>query len=312
MSLYVYVDEKKLQQADKKESSNRRRIITLQIFAIISITLFIFTSFYKPHASVQKKIIVENTGTVQGVAITSSPTPTPTIVAPTERIYTPEPSPTIAARKDEYTIAIIGDSMVDTMGEKLEYLEHALAKKYPATKFKLFNYGVGSQNVEQGMERFNKPLAYKNRNYPSLPELKPDILIVASFGYNPLSPFDRDAHWLKLAEMIQAGRRISKQVYVLAEIAPLSHDFGKGPHGVNWDQKSREEQAEKINEQLQNAIGLARSLNAPFIDTYHPSIIDGRQEGDKKYVNPDDGIHPSVEGHEFMADKIAETIKLDL
>ena len=46
--------------------------------------------------------------------------------------FTPTPSP-IVLRKSLYTIAIFGDSMVDTMGENLEYLQKILSHKYPNT-----------------------------------------------------------------------------------------------------------------------------------------------------------------------------------
>ena len=51
------------------------------------------------------------------------------------------------ANKQEYTIAIIGDSMEDTMGPYADYFEHAIKKKYPNTKFNILNYGKGSQTV---------------------------------------------------------------------------------------------------------------------------------------------------------------------
>lgn len=225
-----------------------------------------------------------------------------------------EVTPTPAAkttRKSSYTIAVFGDSMVDTMGERMEYLEHALKAKYPKTTFKLYNYGVGSQNVEEGIARFGKEFRYQSRTYTSLPVLAPDIVILGSFSYNPFSPYDRNKHWLALAKLIQEAKRTGADVYMLAEIAPLRSDFGKGPNGVNWDQVTSFEHSGEIIEQLENTVGLAKNENVILINAFEKSIVNNRREGKKEYVNPSDGIHPSVKGHEFIAKEIVETLVLD-
>ena len=71
-----------------------------------------------------------------------SPTLTPALTPSPIPLSTPILTP-IILKKTSYSIAIFGDSMVDTMGEKLEYLQETLGKKYPQTKFDLYNYGVG-------------------------------------------------------------------------------------------------------------------------------------------------------------------------
>ena len=92
--------------------------------------------------------------------------------------------------------------MVDTMGENMEYLGESLQTVYPQTKFNLYNYGIGGQNVKQGLDRFNQPFSYQTRNYPPIIGINADIIIVASFAYNPFSPHNRDQHWLTLTELV--------------------------------------------------------------------------------------------------------------
>ena len=159
-----------------------------------------------------------------------------------------------------------------------------------------------------GLARFGSHFKYQSRDYQSIPELKPDILIVASFSYNPFTPHDRDRHWLTLTKLVQEAKLYTPRVYMLAEIAPLRSNFGKGPQGVNWSDDTNYEHSARIIEQLQNAIGLSSTLNVPLIDTFTPSLDGSKIQGQAKYVNPSDGIHPSVEGHQFMADKIAQTL----
>lgn len=308
-------------QARIRIAKNQKKVSYVRFYTALSlmlVSLFTFTASQYGLYTLSQKQHVESVPVVAGVETQTtaqqrtppdSSIPAPTTVPPTTPSPAP-PSPTpIHLPKNSYTVAIIGDSMVDTMGEKLEYLEHALTKKYPETKFTLYNYGHGSQNVIDGLDRIDKAFKYHDRDFKPLTELRPDVLVVASFGYNPLSPFDRDEHWLKLAELISRAKTITKNVYVLAEIAPQVADFGKGPNGVSWPESMRIEQAKKITLQLQNAIGLARSLSVPLIDCFTPSIDEHSKEGNKKYINASDGIHPSIAGHEFMAEKIVNVIE---
>lgn len=212
--------------------------------------------------------------------------------------------------KHSYSIAIFGDSMVDTMGEQLDYLQIALKKRYPHTTFYYYNYGIGSQNAEEGLARFHSPFHYKTRNFVPLSDLHPDIIIVGSFAYNPFSPYNRDRHWVTLSKLVKEAQATGADVYMLAEIAPLRSGFGNGPHGVNWPNQKANEWATHIVEQLENAVYLSRDhLKVPLINVYAATQIDGRF-GAKKYVDPNDGIHPSVAGHQLMSEVIASKIKL--
>jgi lysophospholipase L1-like esterase len=239
-------------------------------------------------------------------------TPTPTISTDNPRVVpTIIPSPTAALKKETYTIAVFGDSIIDTMGERLEYLEKSLKTKYPETMFRFYNYGIGSQNVLDGINRFDQDFSYMTRHYPSLPSLRPDIIILGSFSYNPFFPSDKKKHSEMLQSLVGRAKQITKNTYLLAEIAPIKLHFGQGPSGVNWKDDESYEQATHIIEQLDNVAVVGKKTNTPVIDTFGPSQVNSEKEGRKDYINQSDGIHPSIEGHQFMADKIAETIKFD-
>lgn len=212
--------------------------------------------------------------------------------------------------KKAYTIAIFGDSMVDTMGEKMDILQIALKRKYPGITFTLYNYGIGSENIEDGLARFNSPFNNKTRSYPPVSSLHPDILIIGSFAYNPFYPYDRNRHWQGLSRLVKEAQNTGSDIYVLSEIAPLRFGFGKGKTGVNWDENKAFEHASHILELLENAIYLAKDhLKVPLIDVYSASTIKGKF-GNGRLVEPNDGIHPSFSGHQLMAEIIAQKIKL--
>ena len=267
--------------------------------ALLLLIFFIFAVFFLSQIYFNKR--ESSRESVKAVAVTPA-VPTPTL--------TPTLTPPSFVKKASYTIAIFGDSMVDTMGENLEYLQKIFANKYPQTKFNLYNYGIGGQNIEQGLARFESSFVNRERNFPPIPALVPDVLIIGSFSYNPFSTHDRNRHYSLLRDLIAKAMNVSSDIYLLAEIAPLKTGFGQGKNGVNMEESVASEQAAHIIEQLDNVINLSKAENIPLINVYYASRLDGSY-GDPYFVNKDDGIHPSVAGHSFTAELIAEKIKLD-
>lgn len=246
---------------------------------------------------------------VKGVATEPTPTSTPTPQPTIKPTLTPTPTP--RPIKTLYKVAIFGDSMVDTMGQTLEYVEDSLKKKYPSINFGLYNYGQGSINVEQGIEKFSQQFSYSSRLFEPLPQLQADIIIIGSFAYNPLVPYDRDKHWLALTRLIDEAEKTSAKIYLLAEIAPLRADFGRGPNGVNWSTQTRIAHSGQIVDQLENAASLAKIKNIPLINVFEKTFNKKKREGYSDFISSSDGIHPSMKGHKVTADLIAETIRLE-
>ena len=200
--------------------------------------------------------------------------------------------------------------MVETMGENLDYLQKSLQKRYPNTKFELYNYGVGGDNVEMGLNRLNSNFKRGSRNYPSLMGLKPDIIIVGSFSYNPFEPQNPEKHKALLKELAHRLRNTDARVYILIEIAPRSANFGHGAGGVNWPEDLAKAHAEKIIGQLIDSINVANELSVGLIDVFSKSQVFGGNFGNPFFISRYDGIHPSARGHKFTADMISATIGL--
>lgn len=217
-------------------------------------------------------------------------------------------SPSQDFQEKTVTIAIFGDSMVDTMATGLPYLQTALSNYYPNIDFVLLNYGVGAQNVEAGLARVNQSHSYNDRHYQPLTNPgAANIVIIGSFSYNPFSDKDINYHWVKLAELVNAVKNSGKKVLLLAENAPAKAEFGSGPNGINWPQDTSWQHGQKISQYLESATKLAPSIGVGLIDCYHPSLL-SNGEGSQTYINQTDHIHPSVAGHQFIAQKIAERI----
>lgn len=207
------------------------------------------------------------------------------------------------------SVAVLGDSMVDTMGEGLPYLQSSLKKLLPNFQFSLYNYGVGAQDLDYGIFRLQNDYQYLGKTIPSLLSVKADIVVIESFANNPWGSekSDLDRHWLSLAKAVEIVKQNSQaKIIILATIAPSKKNFGRGPGGVNWDQATAYRHAEKVNLYLENALRFAQSQNLPFVDAYHPSIING--DGNPSFISVNDGIHPSVAGCEFVSQLLAEEI----
>ncbi len=233
-------------------------------------------------------------------------TPSPTSTS-TEK---PTPSPTVQKlSKKLYKVAAIGDSMIETIGGNLDYLYKELKKKYPDTDFYMYNFGISSENVIEGLARFDKPFAHSDRSYPSISEVKPDVIIVGSYAYNPPQGDTKTLHFNALSEMIKKARSITGNTYVLAEIAPLKENFGNGPGGINWPPELVATHVAKIVDLMQNARSLPGALNVRLIDVYSKTTSENSPYGQAKFVDSYDNIHPSIYGHTFMAQVMVEVIK---
>lgn len=239
-------------------------------------------------------------GDVLGATTEAAPTPTPT--------PTPTPRPT---RKKSFTIALLGDSMIDTLGPDVPALKSKLSSPYPGISFQLLNYGVGGTNIDYGLERITNGYTYLGEQKPSLASQNPDIVVVESFGYNPYpsEAGSLERHWLalaKIADTIKANLPATN-IIIAATIAPDAKTFGDGAPGVSFSADDKRQRVDTIKKYLDNAVKFAQSQHLPLADAFHASLgSDGN--GREVYINQGDHIHYSDAGRALMAQKIADAI----
>jgi len=208
------------------------------------------------------------------------------------------------------TIAVLGDSMIDTLQQGLPQLAAALKKYYPNKKFNIINYGVGASNIEYGLFRLKNDYEYLGTKHPSLLSQKPDIIVLESFAYNNFgnSQSGIDRQWLGLGAITTTIRENLPNTAILlaATIAPNSIIFANDVPGLHFTALEKVEKASTIKLYLQNLINFAGSQNFPLADAYHPSL-EG-QEGNRLYINANDNIHPSGPGGELFCNIVAKAI----
>ena len=196
-----------------------------------------------------------------------------------------------------YTIGVLGDSMIETMGQEMTFLKAAMHTYYPNATFKLLNFGFPARDAEYGLSQL-----------PSLLSKNPDLIVVESFAYNPWSDSqsDLDKQWLTLAKIVSDIKsRPGTKIVMAATIAPNGNVFGDG--ALNWSSEAKWSKVNTIKKYLENAVRFAKGENLPLADAYHPSLgSDGN--GITRYTNPGDHLHPSFPGHDLLSQKIAQAI----
>lgn len=220
-------------------------------------------------------------------------------------------SPIPRLRQDHFTIAVLGDSMIDTLGPDIPHLKSRLEHMYPGVTFRLLNFGVGGTNIESGLLRITQDYQYLGVTRASVASQKPDLVIVESFGYNPFpdAPDPLNRHWLDLAQIVDAIKKYipEAKILIVATIAPDANTFGDGVPGIAFDPISKRELTNLIKSYLDNAVRFAQGERLPYADVYHASL-DRQGNAKPGYINPGDHIHPSDAGKALFARKVSEAI----
>lgn len=241
---------------------------------------------------------------------TPPPAPTPGQVLGISTTPTPSPPQNIGGEGKMITIAVLGDSMIDTLGSDLPQLQTSLNKYFPTHKFNLLNYGVGGQNIESGIFRLTNDYDYLGKNIKSIVSQNPDIVVIESFAYNNFgnSQGGIDRHWQNLSSVTALIKQKlpSAKIVLAATVAPNSVIFGNGIKDVHFSAIEKIEKTNTIKLYLQNLVNFATSQGFPLADSYRPSLFGN--EGLKEFINQSDGLHPSASGAVFFSDTLADTI----
>lgn len=199
------------------------------------------------------------------------------------------------------TIVFVGDSMTEYLGN-FDELRGYLKKYYPIKNFLLLNYGFSSTNILSVQERLEKDSSHSGRIFQAINDIPFDLVIIESFGHNPLSnhPLEEGLRLQNealdkiVATISQKHPRSS--IIFMATIAPNRERYGEGV--VNLTTEERGKWAEERSSYIENHIRYAKSHNIPLINIYEKSYID--------YVNTNDFIHPSPTGIYFISEEIAK------
>jgi hypothetical protein len=247
---------------------------------------------------------------IEAYRSSSDETFNPPIMALPTPIITVTPSPPPLTSGKTVTIAVLGDSMIDTLQPGLPQMINALRQYYPGRKFRLLNYGVGGRDIEYGLYRLTHNYDYLGNQIPSLISQNPDIVVVESFAYNNFGISDSgiNRHWLGLGAVTTTLKEKlpHAKIVIAATIAPNSATFGNGIKDVHFSISDKIEKTSTIKLYLQNTVDFATSQGYPLADAYHLSLF--TNQGLQEFINAGDNLHPSGPGGQFFCDTVVDTI----
>lgn len=229
-----------------------------------------------------------------------------------EEVFSPYPYkiPSVP-NKRSYLTVLVGDSMTHLLGVNAPRLRERLIELYPAHEFVNYNYGFGATNILSFPERLNNQTEYLGTTHPSILSQDFDLILIESFGHNPLSEFPLEEGLRKQEEVLdQAVRAIIEKkpnavIAFLTPVAPSREHYAKGVATL-----TREQREAWVNERIayiENHVKFAEERGIPVVDVYEESL-DERGEADLRYISNKDYLHPSPAGINLIANTIAEFI----
>lgn len=255
-------------------SFTKKLILALSIFLFISILLFLKFS-EKP-----KRVIPPTPSIING--ITKYPV--------------------------DYLMVMVGDSMTEALGNSDE-LRNNLKKYYPKKTFDILNYGFGSTNILTLKQRLLESTIH-NREFIPITNIDFDLILIESFGHNPLSQFPLEDGLKKQTEALEESIKIihdknpKAKIVFVATIAPSRQQYGRGNVELSDDERGK--WAGEREEYIKNHIKYALDHNIPIINILEKSKIEGDLNLD--LVRKEDYIHPSPIGVIFISKEIADFI----
>jgi lysophospholipase L1-like esterase len=293
----------------------------MSLFSFFTIVVLAAETIISPLADSASTPIVQQPTTSFGNLASIPPDTTQSSFASvlgetTEQIATPTLTPTPTriqyhTRKKQFTIALLGDSMTDTLGPNAPHLKNKLTTLYPGISFSILNYGVGATNIDYGLERVTNSYTYLGKSFPALVSQSPDIVVVESFGYNPYTYESGalDQHWIQLAKIVNILKTNipGVKIVIAATIAPNSKAFGDGAPSIAFSQEDKLKRTQIIKQYLESTVKFAKNEHIPLADAYHAGL-DNSGDGLLTYINGVDHIHYSDPGRALFAQKVTDAI----
>lgn len=255
----------------------------------------------------------KNAPQTEKTAVQPSATPTPKKDGPFGT-YTPPKIP----KKNVYSIVMVGDSMTEALGPHGGKMNEFINVLYQSTPG---NQRIVIDNYAKSASILGLPDTMRQKMVVADKELEPliarpfDLILIESFGYNPLSHLGLERGIKKQTEVLDelmwtlTTTHPDAVIVFVATIAPNKATYAQTASTDNTPEAlaGRVAQAEERMAYIKNHIAYAKSRNIPLIDVYSKSLTP-EGDGDRSNINPNDHIHPSFKGVDFISQEIANFI----
>jgi lysophospholipase L1-like esterase len=273
-------------------------IFVVALIGVGAVLFFIRTN--KPHVPGKATNVVQ-----------SIPTPSPKIDIPFGT-YTPPHIP----KKEVSGIFMVGDSMTEVLGPHGGKLNEYINTLYQSTpghqRIVIDNYAKGSTNLLGLQDVMKQKLVVGDAVLDPLLSRKFDLILVESYGYNPLSQLGIEGGIKKQTELLDqlmwtlTETHPNSVIVFVATIAPNRANYSLKVN-PNTTVAQRTEQANERIAYIKNHIEYAKSHKIPLINIFEKSLTE-QGDGNLTYINPNDSIHPSFAGVDFVSHEIANFI----
>lgn len=209
----------------------------------------------------------------------------------------------------DYTLVLVGDSMTQYLGNSDE-LRAYLKEYYPNKTFEILNYGFGSTNILSLEKRLTQKTFF-DREYRPILDIAFDLILIESFGHNPLSDYPLEEGLKKQTEALEKIVKLIRQenpkakILFVATISPNSKVYAYRAVDLT-DEKRKAWVTERIA-YIKNHMEYAESHNIPVVNIFEKSLNEDG-DGNLEYISGTDYIHPSPNGVKFISREIADFI----
>lgn len=216
----------------------------------------------------------------------------------------------VIPKNQSYRIVIVGDSIVASLGLNANVLRLQLKDLYPDSEFVTYNYGYPATNVLTLPDRLTKQTNSGTADNPPILKQGFELIIIESFGYNPLSELPLAEGLKKQNEILEQSVALilkEKPNAALAFMTPIAlsyKNYARGTYDLSAAQ--RKSWVDERVAYIQNHKKFAEEKGIPVIDVFSASLK-SNGEVDESYIS-DDFIHPSVKGINLISKTIADYI----
>lgn len=185
-----------------------------------------------------------------------------------------------------------------------ETITPTLRKYYPNKEFHVLNYGVGSTSILTLSDTLTKGVIRGNETLLPILDKDFDLILIESFGNNPLSNLSLQEGLKKQEETLDLSLKLIREkkpksvIVFVATIAPNKERYAE--RVVNLNTEDRKRWVDERETYIKNHIKYAKDHNILLIDLLNKSL-----DKSADYINNSDFIHPSNKGLIFIGEEIA-------
>jgi lysophospholipase L1-like esterase len=208
-------------------------------------------------------------------------------------------------------ILFLGDSITQA-GHYVGFLEYALRKQNPEQGFDFYSLGLNSETASGLSENdhpFPRPCVH-SRLDSALDKIKPDVVFVC-YGmndgiYHPLNEKILDAYQQGILGLVEKCQDMNAQVIVITPPAFQAYairDDLREANAVGFSYRAPYKDYQKTLEAFSKWLRMAMSQDVICVslNSSMMNYINDQRKENESFCFSKDGIHPSLEGHLFMA-----------